>query len=80
MNIQIKPDMFTDEQLIELIRLRLENEKYTDNILDINIKHKYTNSIAYRVTGETWGIENYNLTFNKFYLNEFKYIQREKII
>jgi len=87
--IKDKPDYskLTDAQLRELIRTRYKNEGISEDnhITKIKItgrsKSRYgTYAIRYKLHASIWGIETGGIVFNKFYLNEFRLLQKYKII
>jgi len=74
------PDL-TDSQLIDLLKLRLQNEKSNSTITDITIsekKHYKINDefvVGYIVKSEEWADEHRFICFNRFYPNEFLFLQ-----
>lgn len=76
--MEIEFKKLPNKELIQLIRLRLKNEKFTATITRIVITDKWLNtehfSIRYIIKTKEWADQSCSLIFHKFYLNEWKYL------
>ena len=75
--MKIHYNKMTNVELIKLVRLRLENEGFSATITKITIVDKRIDkyfSIRYRVKTKEWADEESGLIFNKFFLDEWKYL------
>lgn len=73
----------TDNQIIEIIKLRLVNENFTEPIEKITIIHKKISKylgIRYIISTKEWADEESGMIFHKFYLNEFELLKKYNII
>lgn len=76
-------EKLTDNQIKEILKLRLKNLGFSATITEIVIVHKQIKEfmgVRYIIKTKEWADEAGTMLFNMFYINEYELLNQYKMI